>query len=338
MATYHSSFVPHDPAAVQPPQPVRNGPLRLILIVECTAAQQQHWLDFRIAYLEPLFKNLESGAMGQFEVSVVLFHTTDEFSEVKVESTEWMTSMSQVRGLIDTLPLTGGSGSDTCLLEALAEAMYLQTLPSALTLAQQQLEIGEEGSGDSMGGGSSSTYVPFFIPCHCLLFLVSEPHRFSLPLALSDAVQSGASYLDPTSSSSMPGGGAMKEQKFLYTTTELAHLMKDEQRMSFSVVSIKDRSHRLLVELFQQFFTPTSGGDISKLTPEERQGVLQKFNAPMSRSHMALVSPAWPSYLEVLIQQRKLLLPGMGTKTDSSACLHPSDSSIPASTWHSSRQ
>lgn len=122
---------------------------------------QGHWPDFRAAYVEPLLRSMDRGEMGPCEFVLLVFSTPDCYSTSQVESSGWISSISEFRALLDGLQFVGGGLGEVAVAAAFAELTYLQSLPSQLP------------------GIPDPARPP---PCHCLLIAASDPHR--LPVML----------------------------------------------------------------------------------------------------------------------------------------------------------
>lgn len=56
------------------------GPqLRLVLLLECTAAMPGYWPELRAFYIEPLLKALDAGQLGRFELALVAYQTRSPY-------------------------------------------------------------------------------------------------------------------------------------------------------------------------------------------------------------------------------------------------------------------
>ncbi len=145
---------------------------------------------------------------------------------------------TQVRQLLDSLQFSGGGSPEVCLTEAFAEAVYLQSLPSALTLAaaalQEQAAAAAAVDADMVeGSGENAASVKLTprhsVPCHCLLVTVSEPHRFYsvLPLAGgTGASKASAAAALSVSSQGAAAGSKRPKPSHSYTHTDIAAVMK----------------------------------------------------------------------------------------------------------------
>lgn len=133
-----------------------------MFLIEATAAMQQFWHTMRTLFVEPLLRYIDKGQFGRVELAVVLVSAPDLTGDQPVDGTCWTTSVSDVRSMLDAVQFAGGGFGAVALGQALAQVVYLQTLPSSMPV-----------SAPLPSGGSPPLPADPVVPCHCLMLLAS---------------------------------------------------------------------------------------------------------------------------------------------------------------------
>eukprot|EP00195_Chlamydomonas_chlamydogama_P014542 CAMPEP_0202896506 /NCGR_PEP_ID=MMETSP1392-20130828/5501_1 /ASSEMBLY_ACC=CAM_ASM_000868 /TAXON_ID=225041 /ORGANISM="Chlamydomonas chlamydogama, Strain SAG 11-48b" /LENGTH=433 /DNA_ID=CAMNT_0049581893 /DNA_START=323 /DNA_END=1624 /DNA_ORIENTATION=- len=288
---------------------------RFLILLEGSVAMMPHWLDFRGLYVEPLLRAVDRGTLGACEMSVVVFYTSDPFSEMRLQSSGgWTQSVSEVRHLLDGVQFCCGANcSEVCLTDALSEALYLQSLPSALAGPP-------DPNPDPLTGLPPR---PARLPCHCLLLLASDVCRFTTVLPLRDGVV-------PIGPGTPERMGCKARLPHMYDYNELIHVMRSDD-MTLSVVGPKDRNTILLTLFVHCRFGPVA---LQSFFHEHREQ-LTLANVGLSRQHMCLVSPGWAPGREVLHAEKKLLAAQSRTLVAQQQGAHHTAAAAAAATQHS---
>lgn len=220
---------------------------RLCIVLEGTSAVAPHWPRWRAAFIEPFLNRL---AGLDYELALVLFRTPDGYSDGVLDSSGWTGDCGEFRRWMDSVDFIGGGSGPCALSDALAEVLYLATVPPTKEMSRPHKSWGSAHSKQGMGGvgnedsGVESTTgsgVPEGRRAshHCWVLAVSDVHR--LPISWPLKVGS----IDP-------GRGNIQ--------TLLAGMRSFG--LSFSVLSVTrgNPSSNLYKRLFKGFQEAASGG------------------------------------------------------------------------------
>ncbi|GIL69458.1 hypothetical protein Vretifemale_365 [Volvox reticuliferus] len=139
---------------------------RVVFMIEATASMLQYWHNLRTLYVELLLRYIDKGTFGRVELAVVLVGVSDGTSDQPVDGTMWTSSVSEIRSTLDAIQFAGGGFGPIALAQALAQVIYLQTLPSSMPV-----------SAPLPGGGSAPAPADPVVPCYCLLLVYSPPDQ-----------------------------------------------------------------------------------------------------------------------------------------------------------------
>lgn len=164
--------------------------------------------------------------------------------------------MLQIRHLLDNIQFTGCSYNGAALTHGLLEAMYLQSLPTALPMPPDQgqgqghrqgdagrdvIDLTDQhtpldGTGPGSGAGAQGGKLPPPPLCHCLLVAPFDAHRMPVAQLVS---RSNGSWRR------VPEGAAPRREQ-CWETIDVALCFRDQCNMSLSVLGFKDRHSMLL--------------------------------------------------------------------------------------------
>ncbi|KAL0020378.1 hypothetical protein WJX79_011139 [Trebouxia sp. C0005] len=129
--------------------------VRVCVLVEGNAPMARYWGDFLHSYILPLLKSLQAQRPGNIEYSLVVYYTRSSYSLCHLERSDWSSNLEGFNSLLGSVHISGGGNSDSCLPEALSEALYLFQCRSSLPQA-----------GNTVN--------------HCLIFSLTEAHNMAI--------------------------------------------------------------------------------------------------------------------------------------------------------------
>ncbi|DBB05752.1 TPA: hypothetical protein ACH3X1_012350 [Trebouxia sp. C0004] len=140
--------------------------------MEGNAPTARHWGDFLHSYVLPLLKSLQAQGPGNIELSLVVYYTRSSYSLCHLERSDWSSDLERFHSLLGSVHISGGGNSESCLPEALSEALYLFQCRSSLPQARSTVN-------------------------HCLVFSLTEAHNMAIawpyPLAPASSDQGSQS-------------------------------------------------------------------------------------------------------------------------------------------------
>lgn len=169
---------------------------RLCIVLEGTSAAAPHWPRWRSAFIEPFLDRL---AGLEYELALILFRTPDGYSDGVLDSSGWTGDCKEFRRWMDSVDFIGGGSGPCALSDALAEVLYLATVPPGKEGNRSQKLRGGSHSKQGMGGsalpgnedagGESTTGSGVsegrMVSHHCWVLAVSDVHRLPISWPLT---------------------------------------------------------------------------------------------------------------------------------------------------------
>lgn len=153
--------------------------MRIALILQGTTPMLQYWPDFRQKYVEPILRAIDRDQV-QCELCLIVFHSSDEFSDGLVENSDWLTSVGEMRALLDALQFVGGGPGDAPLSEAFGRLIYMHSCPSSLD---------PPAANALTAPGAPGSQAPHRAPCQALLASITDPNRLHVTLPIKNPVK-----------------------------------------------------------------------------------------------------------------------------------------------------